>query len=255
MPPKQLSRILKIWRRVKNKFSEKTTFGKLHIFYRISDSSYDKEKPSYVTNKSCIRNCIEALKTVDFNIIADNVSGETWSWICNEFSHLYKERTSFGNGAASFNHALSSALKLPLDDVVYFIEDDYLHKRNSQNALLEGVKLGADYITLYDHPDKYLDTDNPYVDCDGEITKVFLTESCHWKLTNSTTMTFASKIGTLLHDEMIIRERTKGTHPDDFNMFGDLFDNGRSLISPIPGYSTHGQTDSLSPLTSWGDLT
>ena len=73
-------------------------------------------------------------------------------------------------------------------------------------------------------------------------------------MTSSTTMTFASTVRTLKQDEKILRSRTINHHPDDFNMFADLSDLGRSLVSPIPGFSTHGQSDFLSPLVNWEEV-
>ena len=254
MPPKHISKILKIWKKFKNHFNIEKTFGKSHLFYRISDGSYAKDKPNYISKKTCLKNCYRVFRNTEIHLIADNVLDETWSWIDIQFPHIKKERTLFGNGAASFNHALTIALKLPLNDIIYFVEDDYLHRENSLSVLKEGIMLGADYVTLYDHPDKYLDTDNPFVDKDGEVTKVFLTKSCHWKMTSSTTMTFASTVRTLKQDEKILRSRTINHHPDDFNMFADLSDLGRSLVSPIPGFSTHGQSDFLSPLVNWEEV-
>jgi hypothetical protein len=160
-------------------------------------------------------------------------------------------KVNIGHGAGTFNLALDEALKLDDKEVVYFLENDYLHKPNSLKILLEGINIGADYVSLYDHPDKYMDGANPFVEGGGEYTKVFLSESCHWKLTNSTTMTFATKVKTLKEDEDVLRKYTSTTHPYDFQMFMELKQRGRRLASSIPGFATHGETDWLSPLTNW----
>jgi len=112
-------------------------------------------------------------------------------------------------------------------------------------------------VSLYDHPDKYQDPSiggNPYCVGGAEDTRVYLTKSCHWKITNSTTMTFAAKVSTLKRTEETLRKYTSGTHPDDFKMFLDLRNQGELLITPLPGYSTHGETRWLSPLTKWESI-
>jgi len=141
--------------------------------------------------------------------------------------------------------------KLKDDDIVYFIENDYIHKINSDIVLKEGIKLGANYVTLYDHHDKYInatDGGNPFIEDGGEITRVLLSKSCHWKFTNSTTGTFAATIKTLKEDYEIIKKYALNDYWNDFGMFSELILNNRSLISPIPGYSTHGESKWLSPL-------
>ena len=55
-------------------------------------------------------------------------------------------------------------------------------------------------------------------------------------------MTFAIKKSNLAIVELILRKHTQGTHPYDFEMFIELMQNGHLLITPIPGYSTHGET-------------
>ena len=139
---------------------------------------------------------------------------------------------------------------------VYLVEDDYLHLKGARKVLLEGIKI-ADYVSLYDHPDKYLNANqggNPFVQDGGEVTKVYRSESCHWKLTNSTTMTFASTADVLKRDKEILQKWTTGTYPEDFKMFIELRENDRSLITPLPGYSTHGETQWLSPFIDWSKV-
>ena len=227
----------------------------MRIIYRISDAGYNKVKPDYVNNEVCLKNARETFKDADWLVIADNVSEPTKKMIQNyieEDSDV--EYVSVGHGAGTFNLALDEALTLDDDEIVYFIENDYLHKPNSQKILEEGFELGASFISLYDHPDKYLSPEkggNPYCQGGAEDTRVYLTDSCHWKITNSTTMTFAAKVKTLKRTEEILRKHTNTTHPNDFNMFLELREKNELLITPLPGYSTHGETAWLSPLTNW----
>ena len=224
----------------------------MKIIYRISDAGYIKEKPNYINNEKCLSNATNVFKNADWNIIADNCSDETLSMIQKYQSKI--NTVSIGHGAGTFNLALDEALTYNEDEIVYFIENDYLHKTESQKILNEGFSLGASFVALYDHPDKYLDPilgGNPYCEGGGEDTRVYLTESCHWKITNSTTMTFAAKVSTLKRVEPILRKYTAGTHPDDFKMFLELRSQGELLVTPLPGYATHGETYWLAPLTDW----
>jgi hypothetical protein len=226
----------------------------MKILYRISDAGYNKVKPDYINNENCLKNFIYVFGNKDLQIIADNCSEDTLKMI-TEYVHPNKiEKVSVGHGAGTFNLALSRALTYEDSEIVYFVENDYLHKENALNILYQGFELGADYISLYDHPDKYIDGANPEVEGGGELTRVMLSRSCHWKLTNSTTMTFASKVSTLKKDENILRSFTQGSYPRDFEMFLELRKIGRTLLTPIPGYSTHGETAWLTPLTDWNDI-
>jgi len=237
----------------------------MKIIYRISDTGYNKIKPEYINNHDCLQNATtNAYQLVDrkkdWFIIADNISEETKNHII-ETHGIPKENidyVSIGHGAGTFNLALDKALTFDDDEIVYFLENDYLHKLDYDIILQEAFSCGADYATLYDHPDKYIPGSrggNPYVDEDGgEITKVYVSKSCHWKLTNSTTMTFAAKVKTLKEDQEILRKWTNGKHPNDFQMFLELRDKGKALLSSIPGYSTHGETTWLSPLLDWSKI-
>lgn len=226
----------------------------MKVLYRISEKGYAKNKPDYINNKNCFSNARKIFKNAEFFVLADNVDRETLDFL-SSFEAEIKE-INVGNGAGTFNLALDYALKLNPEEIVYFLENDYIHRLGSQEVLQEAFDSDTifDYSTLYDHPDKYLNPHeggNPMCYGKGEETKVFFTGTCHWKYTNSTTMTFASRVETLLKDEKIIRKWTSDTHPHDFNMFLELGNLGRKLISPIPGFSTHGEVEWMSPLINW----
>lgn len=229
----------------------------MRIIYRISDNGYNKEKPDYINNENCLANATKEFDDSIWSVIADNISADTNNMIQKYVTRdciLYTEK---GNGAATFNLALDEALMYDDDEIIYFIENDYLHKPGSQKIIQEAFKLGASFVSLYDHPDKYLPPSkggNPYCEGGAEDTRVYLTDSVHWKITNSTTMTFAAKVSTLKRVEPILRKHTSGTHPNDFQMFLELREKNELLITPIPGYSTHGETAWLAPHTDWGKI-
>ena len=227
----------------------------MKIIYRISDAGYNKVKPKYINNRNCLWNAVNTFQDVgfeDWTVIADNISEETDVMIQDYMPRERIEYVSVGHGAGTFNLALDKSLTFDDNEIVYFIENDYLHLPGSKRIIEEGLdEIGADFVSLYDHPDKYIDGANPYVQGGGEMTRVMLSTSSHWKVTNSTTMTFASKVKTLRKTENILREYTQGSYPRDFDMFVHLYNSAHYLVTPIPGYSTHGETAWLTPLINW----
>jgi hypothetical protein len=231
----------------------------MKIIYRISDAGYNKIKPDYINNESCLKNLCNVFfdHIHDILIIADNCSENTLNMIIKYIDPVNIEKVSIGHGAGTFNLALDKALKYNDDEIIYFVENDYLHKPGSDKILEEGFNLDPAFISLYDHPDKYMTPSqggNPYCEGGAEDTRVYLTDSIHWKITNATTMTFASKVSTLKKTESTLRKYTTGTYPQDFHMFLDLRDQNELLITPLPGYSTHGETAWLTPLTDWNNI-
>lgn len=227
----------------------------MKILYRISDGSYKKERFQNATKQHCIQNFLTHFPKEEVVIYADNVTDSTLEWITAIGCEV--RRTNGGSSAAGFRVVMNDALKLDDEDYVYFVEDDYLHLPNSRTVLLEGLSR-SHYVSLYDHKDKYIPASNggnPFIEDDGaEITKVFLTNTTHWKLTNSTTMTFATKVSILKEDSAIWTKYTSGTYPHDLKCFLELRERGRTLTTPIPGYSTHCEPAWASPLIDWSSV-
>ena len=67
-------------------------------------------------------------------------------------------------------------------------------------------------------------------------------------------MTFAATVSTLKRTEGTLRKYTQGSYPEDFKMFLDLREQAELLITPLPGYSTHGETAWLTPLIDWSKI-
>lgn len=224
----------------------------MKVFYRISDASSKKERFPHATKQHCLDNFLQHFHKDEVVIYADNVCDDTYKWIVQVGCETH--RSLGGSSSGGFRVVFDEALKLPDEEIVYFVEDDYLHLLGSRKVLLEGLEK-VDYVSLYDHRDKYIPYfmgGNNYIDAIGsEVTHVFMTHSSHWKFTNSTTMTFASRVHVLKEDELIWRWCTTGEFPYDCAGFLKLREKGRILATPIPGYSTHCEPAWASPLVDW----
>ena len=226
----------------------------MKIYYRISDSGYNKVKPEYVNNENCLRNFCNVFfdYIYDINILADNCSDDTISMIKKYIDPINIEKVSIGHGAGTFNLVLDKALKLDDSEIVYFVENDYIHVNGSPKIIEDMINLGETFATLYLHPDKFIPPaqgGNPEVDeGGGYLTRIYRGKTQLYGMFNSTTMTFASRVSTLRKTETILRKHTSGTHPNDFLMFLELREKGYPLICPLNAFSTHGETMWLSPL-------
>jgi hypothetical protein len=222
--------------------------------YRISDAGYKKVKPSYINNESCLANAVShfPLDKVIWYIIADNVCDDTYNMIKKYVPESCIERVSVGHGAGTFRIGYEYAINnFPDNQIVYFLENDYMHRSGALEALKEGISINSSgYVTLYDHPDFYPNTATPSMK-KGERSIVYLSHSCHWKNCRSTTMTMAALVSTLKNDKKIFWRWTTTTHPFDYRIFLNLRLKGKRLLSSIPGYATHGESKYLSPLVDW----
>jgi len=229
----------------------------LQIIYRISNNSYSKNRIG--SKKQCLENALKTFppyNNIEWIILGDNLNNETYNEVQSLITPINSTYIQYipincGSGAASFNKALDIALNQPDNNIIYFLEDDYLHLPKSASTIIEGFGLGANYITLYNHPDKFIPPQNggnPEVSDDGGyLTKLYKGETQFFYMVNSTTMTFASPVKTLKEDETILRHYTQGTYPEDYKMFLKLRNKGRSLLCPINIKSTHTEVNWLSP--------
>ena len=245
------------------------------IIYRISDhSNPEKIKPSYASKENCLRTLVREFGSDNLHVICDNVSQQTMDMVKKYSSNV--ELTNNGNTGSflySWNKAYDLTKDLPADTIVYLVEDDYLHCRGAKNILIEAfTELQAPYATLYDHPDKYQDNKDPRfqwghgkLDIDedgirkprnvyisGEDTVVYASKSCHWKLTSSTTMTFATTVSNIRDDkDDMIKLHTGKPLPMGGASFRMLAEKGKGLVSSIPAFAGHAEERWLPYFRNW----
>ena len=224
----------------------------IRIFQRhcnFSSNSANKERPSWFDREKIFDNFQKTFtKDVIYTAVFDKGSG-------NVNDHFISKKNvniieiEAGTEAKSFTKILEYVNKQNFEDedIIYFVEDDYLHKQGWVNILLEGVQyVGAEYFTLYDHPDKY------YLPMyDNLQSKILQTPSIYWRTTPSTTCTFACKFNTLKKRYQTHIQYCSGEYTRDHDMFTELWNIGSNLISCIPAYSTHVEANMLSPFIDW----
>ncbi|MBC7388626.1 MAG: hypothetical protein H7329_05415 [Opitutaceae bacterium] len=231
----------------------------LKVLYRISDKGRPKQKLPNASKENCLQNALNVFGHEDFYVFADNCTQETIDMIISKGLNPFN--LSLGN-SGSWRHCVNFAINnFSLETFIYFLEDDYLHLNTAKTALMEGLQI-ASYVTLYDHPDKYIDGINPFVRFNSEKSRVYKTETTHWKETNSTTMTFATSVKTITKEKGIWWKFTENVLPEDFNAFQKIINYSirnpfrfkRKLISALPGLSTHSEVEWISPFVDWSTI-
>ena len=146
------------------------------ILFRISSKGYPKVKVDGVNKYDSLKNLTSTFKGWEFICVADNCDQALITHLKSNYQFDDLIETKLGN-PGSFWKLYEIALSIAKnDDIFYFVEDDYLHLPESPGALEEGLKY-FDYVTLYDHPDKYKLSGmpvNPYAKVNkfSELTRV-----------------------------------------------------------------------------------
>tara|TARA_R110000822_G_scaffold174334_1_gene313976 strand:+ start:826 stop:1503 length:678 start_codon:yes stop_codon:yes gene_type:complete len=224
---------------------------KIHIFYRHYNVSGtdNRSRPKWFDFEKCFVNLLNTIqnKNVELHVVFDgDINSNFIGKYQDKFTtHLIKA----GNDQLSFFQTWEIAKSIPMEqtDLVYFIENDYLHFQGwdkKVTELFETYKL-LHYVSLYDHNDKYFLP--MYEDL---VSKIFTTETHHWRTTPSTCGSFiiTKQLFDLDYD---INTSIVGDH----NKFSQLAEErNRMVITPIPGLSTHCMEGLMSPTIKWDKL-
>ena len=138
-------------------------------------------------------------------------------------------KAKFANMANFYNSLLIA--KNEKADIIYFVEDDYIHSRNTINEMIFSYEKLS---TIFHRDLVLLPADYPYLYAKDDDTKIYLGEKHHWRLVKESLVTFMTS-------KKIIDEN-----------FDNLEKMGKEWIDPweMPLHEMYKKVPCLSPMPS-----
>ena len=251
---------VKISRKVKSLLIVFRTNSNIEIWDQNKKRIFEEEKIKYVEKslKSLIRsskNCIQNLSSLKLKllIIDDNSKVENLNKIKKivEGSSLiyeilkhdkskYKNKIKSQKTQDTFSN-LSSLLtsfnvaKEHANDLIFFVEDDYLHH---ENMLIEVIKTYERISSQLDSDIFVCPADYPFLYVNNEKTNVLIGNSRHWRTINKTLCTFftSKKLITKYWDNF---EKNCIDRHDPFEKYLNEIYEKEICISPLKSLSIH----------------
>lgn len=249
---------------IKNKKITKNTAHELHIIYRHVYISENKDRfpnklrPEGFSHEKCLLNLLDSVSNSQFKSkvkITIFYNGTRSEFEKDECSAILKSsEIDVRVRLIRANSALESALimlreikniDINKNDILYILENDYIHAADWLTHVFQifNSNISFDYISLYDHPDRYLNNSN------YSKSTLFTTSSRHWITAPSTCGTFLLKYETYLRDFDYLY-----TYEPDHILFSRLTGKlKRVLLTPVPGLSLHSMAEHLDTVQNFQD--
>ena len=163
-----------------------------------------------------------------------------------------KNETVTSNQISNMSNIYKSLLQSKMsNDLIYFVEDDYIHEIDSITEMLFTYER---ITSLIDKEIIICPTDYPYLYTQAENTKIYLGEKYHWRKINETLCTFlTSKQIVDKHWEKFLSMCTFEHYPFESPLH-EIYKE-ELCISPIPSIAIHctnvNSIYGLSPNKDW----
>lgn len=221
----------------------------IHVLLRQCNKVNSKARPDWFSHERVFRHFLSTLDSSCRLVVM--FDGDPTAHFLIRYP-VDVVRFCAGTDAASFRNVLAYArgqrAAWQPDDVVYFVEDDYLHRPGWPRIMSEAFEQQiGDTVSLYDHPDRFKPGS-------GGCHLAF-TAGCHWRTAISTTNTFATRCKTLFEDiEIYERFADPSRSPvctDHEKHIALWRERGRKLVTCVPAWSTHAEAAHLAPVVDW----
>ncbi len=232
------------------------------FLYRLYPKENSKNRPAFYSKELALKSFLAAYDKVVFNkrlIIALDASYLPVSYQAILSNTVYDIQFFGGIGNLKSYQRTIDLLESNMEsDFFYISEDDYLYKHDALNEFSQAICnfTHVDYITLYDHPDRYTRSDNqtPF---GGD--KILVSANYHWRTVESTCMTFGGRLDSLKKDINTHKMPYETNYPHDRKLWHKLQGLGKyrwrfpkhRLIAPMPSLATHLEEKYLAPIVDW----
>ena len=182
-----------------------------------NSSKEDIEKIKKILNRSNIENKFKSINLEDF-----------------------KEKIKPGYSKAKFSNMANfySSLMIAKNDdadIIYFVEDDYLH---SEHSIIEMIFAYEKLSTIFSKDLILLPADYPYLYSKDDTTKIYLGEKYHWRLVSESLVTFMTS-RKIIEENYNSLERMGIEWTDPWEKPLHEIYNSYPCLSPIPSLAIH----------------
>ena len=243
---------------------------------------FEKEKIEYTIRT--VRSLLNSFKNPDlkqlkinFKVIDHNSTSENLAAIDNVFKEFSKEYSLINldvskfinniektnqrgesvtdnqiSNMANIHQSLLEAKKC--EDLIYFVEDDYIHKKDSLKEMIFTYERLSSQIN---NEIILCPTDYPYLYAKSEMTQNFLGQNYHWRKVNETLCTFltSKKMIEKYWDKYV--SMCEKEHAPFEKPLHDIYEE-ELCISPIPSLALHftnvNSIFGVSPNVNWKEV-
>ena len=248
----------RIFEKDKEEYTKRTLISLINSVHYAKDFFKNVKFKVHIIDHNSSKNQINDIKII---LDKSNLSFEILNLKFAEFSNLIKntneEKKEVTNNQKSNMSNIHQSLilsKEACEDLTYFVEDDYIHEKNSLAEMLFAYEKIA---SLTKKELIICPTDYPFLYNQNESTKIFLGDKKHWRQIDQTLCTFltSKEIIDRYWDQII--SMCKFEHYPFEKPLHNIYKK-ELCISPIPSLAVHftniNSIYGLSPNVDWKRL-
>ena len=248
----------RIFEKDKEEYTKRTLISLINSVHYAKDFFKDVKFKVHIIDHNSSKNQINDIKMIlgksNLNFEILNLKFDEFSNLIENINEEKKEVTNNQKSNMSNIHQSLILSKEVSEDLTYFVEDDYIHEKNSLAEMLFAYEKIA---SLTKKELIICPTDYPFLYNQSEGTKIFLGDKKHWRQIDQTLCTFltSKKIIDRYWDQII--SMCKFEHYPFEKPLHNIYKK-ELCISPIPSLALHftnvNSIYGLSPNVDWKRL-